>query len=586
MESYTVNSTVSSSKEDEEKARQQWSRPIEFLLSCIAMSVGLGNVWRFPSVAYKNGGGAFLIPYLVVLFVLGKPLYFLELALGQFTSYGCVGVWNLSPAFRGIGYGQMIASTAIVSYYVSIMAVTLFYMYSSFASTMPWTVCNPDFVNISTCVGINTNVTANASGEISGLISSADAFYTYEVQKAVDTMENGIGVPEWRLVICLLISWLAILFTMVKGVQSSGKVAYFTALFPYVVLITLLIRGVTLPGAFNGILFYLQPKWSKLLEIDVWSAAVTQCFFSLSVGFGVISMLASFNGFRHNVARDATIISIADMATSFVAGLVTFSILGNLASETNQTVEDVARGSDGAKLAFVTYPTALANFPAVPQLFAVMFFLMLFTLGLGSASALAGCSITVICDLFPKLDKWKAATFVCTGGFLVGLVYVTPAGNLILNLVDTFGAGFVVLVLSSLEVVILSWVYGIGNLSRDFCFMLGHKPNLYSKVCWAVLMPIILIGLSIYQMVKLPVPLVLSQYTTSALAGGWALAVLAFIPLPICFIHAFVKCKGDNHLEKLKTIVKPNSQWGPMLEKDRLEWLDEIGVDGVSLKPV
>lgn len=85
----------------EEPSRDQWSNPIEFLLSCIAMSVGLGNVWRFPFVALENGGGAFLIPYILVLLLIGKPLYYMELCLGQFASAGSVRVWDLAPAFRG-----------------------------------------------------------------------------------------------------------------------------------------------------------------------------------------------------------------------------------------------------------------------------------------------------------------------------------------------------------------------------------------------------------------------------------------------------------------------------------------------------
>ena len=93
-----TNNNAGSSSEPE---RQVWDNPIEFLLSCIAMSVGLGNVWRFPFTAYENGGGAFLIPYIIVLMLIGRPMYFLELALGQFTSRSSVHVWDMVPALRG-----------------------------------------------------------------------------------------------------------------------------------------------------------------------------------------------------------------------------------------------------------------------------------------------------------------------------------------------------------------------------------------------------------------------------------------------------------------------------------------------------
>jgi solute carrier family 6 amino acid transporter-like protein 5/7/9/14 len=129
------------------------------------------------------------------------------------------------------------------------------------------------------------------------------------------------------------------------------QVAYFTAIFPYVVLVTLLVRGLTLPGAIEGVLFYITPKWSELLNLKVWYAAVTQSFFSLSTGFGALCTYSSYNGFRHNSYRDALIISVADTLTSLLAGFVIFSILGNLAWELGVPVKDVVDSGPG--LAFI-----------------------------------------------------------------------------------------------------------------------------------------------------------------------------------------------------------------------------------------
>jgi len=90
--------------------------------------------------------------------------------------------------------------------------------------------------------------------------------YSKYVLNQTDSIEDGIGVPDWRLTLCLLFSWITIFLVIVRGVKSSGKAAYFLALFPYVVMITLLIRGVTLPGAVDGILFFITPQWDKLLD--------------------------------------------------------------------------------------------------------------------------------------------------------------------------------------------------------------------------------------------------------------------------------------------------------------------------------
>lgn len=131
--------------EQSDPQRQQWSNGVEFLMSCIAMSVGLGNIWRFPFIAFNNGGGAFLIPYIVVLFLIGKPLYYLEMALGQFVSAGPVKVWALSPALKGLGYGQIFATIMVATYYCSLMALTAFYFVQSFAAELPWATCSEEW---------------------------------------------------------------------------------------------------------------------------------------------------------------------------------------------------------------------------------------------------------------------------------------------------------------------------------------------------------------------------------------------------------------------------------------------------------
>lgn len=121
--------------------RPQWGNSLEFLMSCLSLSVGLGNIWRFPFTAYENGGGAFLIPYIIVLVIIGKPMYYLEMTLGQFMSSGSVKIWEINPIMKGIGYGQMIATICVVTYYCSLIALTLFYLFASMATNLPWTRC-------------------------------------------------------------------------------------------------------------------------------------------------------------------------------------------------------------------------------------------------------------------------------------------------------------------------------------------------------------------------------------------------------------------------------------------------------------
>jgi len=552
--------------EKTEQDRQQWSNPIEFLLSCIAMSVGLGNVWRFPFTAYENGGGAFLIPYLVVLMLIGRPLYFMELTIGQFSSSSSVKVWNMVPVARGVGYGQMIGTASVVSYYCCLIALAIHFLFSSMQSVLPWTVCQPSLAAAGElCVAsLATNSSHRLTNTSLVKISAAEQYFKRGVLKENPDLSQGLGSPDPALAGCLAACWLLLFLTLWKGVASSGKVAYFTAIFPYIVLITLLVRGLTLPGAMEGILFYITPKWGQLLNLKVWYAAVTQSFFSLSTGFGALITYASYNDFRHNSYRDALIISVADTLTSLLAGFVIFSILGNLASELGVPVANVVDSGPG--LAFVSYPSALAKFHFLPQLFSVLFFLMLVTLGLGSATGLTSGIIAIVCDNFPNTNKTLITGIICIIGFGVGLVYITPGGQAILELVDFFGGGFIIFVLAMVEVLAVSWIYGIKNVTRDIKFMLNVSIGIYWKFCWGFFIPISLLGIFIYFLATYtPREYQGVPYPPAAEYAGYFLTFLAVIQLPFWSLRAV--CRGEN-------LFSPSTEWGPSNSINKKGWLD------------
>jgi len=161
-----------------------------------------------------------------------------------------------------------------------------------------------------------------------------------------------------------------------------------------------------------------------------------------------------------------------DTFTSLLAGVTIFAILGNLAHESGKPIREVVDGGTG--LAFVSYPEAISKFDFVPQLFAVLFFLMLFTLGIGSAVSLAGCVITIICDAFPNWKRWAVVTFICCAGFILGLIYVTPGGQFVLEVVDFFGGGFIVFVIAIIETAAICWIYGRNLTKIPFLFHTVH----------------------------------------------------------------------------------------------------------------
>ncbi|XP_029037395.2 sodium-dependent nutrient amino acid transporter 1-like [Osmia bicornis bicornis] len=552
-------------KIEEGNERAQWGSNLEFLMSCVAFSVGLGNVWRFPYTAYQNGGGAFLIPYIIVLFIIGKPIYYMEMILGQFSSRSCIEVWSVSPAFKGIGYGVTVSVFLVVTYYCSLMALTMYYLIASFQSVLPWSFCWKEWGDA--CFDSTSSNTEIVNVSKS---SSAELYFRKVVLNEVGILE-GLGDPSWKLVSSLLASWFFVFIVLRNGVKSSGKAAYFLALFPYVIMISLLIRAVTLEGAADGIIFLFKPTWEKIFDPSVWYAAVTQSFFSLGVCFGAVIMYSSYNNFNHNVLRDCTLVTTLDLCTSLIAGTTIFGILGNLAHESGkEDISTVVRAGTG--LAFISYPEALAKFTVVPQLFAVLFFLMMFILGIGTTVAFAGVISSIIKDKFPQLPDWKVAGGVSCAGFLVGIVYCTRGGQYILNLVDYFGGTFIIVFLASFEVIAISWVYGVDNFLDDTEFMVGSRPSFYWRLCWGFLTPLSLFSILIYFLSELrPITYKDEYYPTSAYVAGWLILILGVIQLPIWIIVGRLKQEKS---ESCLDMLKPDPDWGPKDPIKHKEWKD------------
>ncbi len=214
-------------------------------------AVGLGNVWRFPYLCYQNGGGAFLIPYALMLLLIGLPLFFLELSLGQFFrrgAWGCMA--KIHPALAGLGAASLVVSFNVGLYYNTIIGYCLIYLFSSFTSELPWDgyECHerPGFYKCSEL----------------GNVTETELYWYSGVLQSSKSIEDG-GSIDGKILGALLGAWLIVGLCEIKGIQSAGYVVYFTATFPYVVLVILFFRGVTLPGAADGIKYYLTPDFAR-----------------------------------------------------------------------------------------------------------------------------------------------------------------------------------------------------------------------------------------------------------------------------------------------------------------------------------
>uniref|UniRef100_A0A8B9ZXL8 Transporter n=1 Tax=Anas zonorhyncha TaxID=75864 RepID=A0A8B9ZXL8_9AVES len=488
-------------------APRAWSKKMDFLLSVVGFAVDLGNVWRFPYICYQNGGGAFLIPYTLMAVFGGVPLFYMELALGQFHRTGAIPIWRrVCPIFKGIGFAICIIGLYVSFYYNTIIAWALYYFYSSFSGTLPWASCDNPW-NTPNCTNYfgRSNVTWTNSSR-----SPAEEFYT---RKVLEIQKSGglydVGGIRWQLLLCLFLIFTIVYFSLWKGVKTSGKVVWVTATLPYLVLLILLVRGATLPGAWRGVLFYLRPDWGKLLSTAVWVDAAAQIFFSLGPGFGVLLALASYNHFHNNCYRDALVTSAVNCLTSFLSGFVIFTVLGYMAEMRDVEVEDVARDK-GPSLLFITYPEAIANMMG-STFFAVIFFLMMITLGLDSTFGGLEAVITAVMDEYPQVLAKRRELFVLgliTVCFLGSLSTLTYGGAYVVKLLEEFGAGCSILAVVLLETIAVSWFYGIQRFSHDVKAMLGFTSGLFWKVCWAAISPALLAvstcGLSVVLSCHLP----------------------------------------------------------------------------------
>ncbi|MCK4295220.1 MAG: sodium-dependent transporter, partial [Candidatus Marinimicrobia bacterium] len=267
-----------------------------------------------------------------------------------------------------------------------------------------------------------------------------------------------LGGVQWQLVLCNLIIWLAIFLIIFKGIKVVGKVVNWTVGLPWVLLLILIIRGITLKGAYQGLEYYLKPDFSQLLNPNVWLAAYGQIFFTLSLGFGVMIAYASYLPKRSDINTNAWVVSFANCATSFFAGFAVFSVLGFLAFQTNQPINEVVDAGPG--LAFVVYPTAIGTLPGgiiTQSIFGIMFFLMLFTLGIDSAFSFVEAFVTGLKDSF-KIKREKASFWVCFVGFLIGMLFTSKAGYYWLDVIDHW-MNWGLVIVGLLEAILIGWFF-------------------------------------------------------------------------------------------------------------------------------
>ncbi|XP_067010554.1 sodium-dependent dopamine transporter isoform X2 [Anabrus simplex] len=532
--------------------RETWGKKVDFLLSVIGFAVDLANVWRFPYLCYKNGGGAFLVPYCIMLFVGGIPLFYMELALGQFHRKGAITCWGrIVPLFKGIGYAVALIAFYVDFYYNVIIAWALRYFFASFTSLLPWTTCDNSW---------NTPLCRPITALLNNQTRYTSAASEYFNRAILELHQSGglhdLGAIKWDMALCLLAVYIICYFSLWKGISTSGKVVWFTALFPYAVLLILLVRGVTLPGSAEGIRYYLSPNFSAITKAEVWVDAATQVFFSLGPGFGVLLAYASYNKYHNNVYKDALLTSLINSCTSFIAGFVIFSVLGYMAHASGRHIKDVA--TEGPGLVFIVYPAAIATMPG-SIFWALIFFMMLLTLGLDSSFGGSEAIITALSDEYPIIGRNREIFVACLFSlyFVVGLASCSQGGFYFFHLLDRYAAGYSMLFAVLFESIAISWIYGTQRFCDDIKDMIGFSPGLYWRVCWRFLAPAFLMLIIVYGLIGYEA-LTYEQYVYPVWANvlGWFIAGSSIAMIPGVAIFKLLTTPGT-FVQRMKFLTTP-----------------------------
>ena len=433
--------------------RGKWGTNLGFLLAAIGSAVGLGNIWRFPYVAYENGGGAFLIPYVVALLTAGIPILMLEFALGHHKEASAPKAFrHIDGKWEWLGWWAVLfVMFGIQLYYTVIIGWCVNYM--RFSLTMAW--------------GDDPNA---FFGQFLG---KTDPGHIWDI--------TGFQGPIVAAVALIwLINWAITYGGVQKGIERTVKI-----MMPILFLVTIaiVVWALFLEGARKGIAHYVTPDFSKITDLKVWIGAYGQIFFSLSLGFGIMIAYSSYLSRDANIFKNSLIVGFANSSYEVFAGFGVFSILGYMATKQGKEVGDVVAESLG--LAFVAYPEAISLLP-YGKLFGFLFFFLLAIAGISSSISIIEAFTSAVQDKF-ALGRKRVVTVVCGVGFFGSLLFTTNVGLFWLDIVDHFLNHYGLIVVGIVEALVVGWLYRTNLLKAHIVANLGLSGTRHKVFNYVIL---------------------------------------------------------------------------------------------------
>ena len=525
-----------------EEEEDNWTST-QYLFGLVGYAIGIGNVWRFCYVIARDGGSASLFAYIVCTIFVGTPLFMYEMIVGQYLRLHAYNAWTfIKPRWEGLAMSQFVMVLLVQSYFVMIIGYTVPYMIGSCQDPLPW-----------------TEHSAGSEGywfeKVLGL-------------KEVQSSDNATVVLEeiehfamkWDLVGSLLFTWIVIFLSTSFGKNIVANVTYVTVMAPFVLMAILIVRTATLPGAIDGIRYYIGKFDAKKLgDFQVWANALSQCLFSLSPGFATAITMSAMTDKHEDIHRAAIITSTANTVFAVASGFAIFAMIGNIAHDTGESVEVVA-STGGQGLAFIVVASAMPTFGNAANVMSAMFFFMLFTLGLDSSFCWQETLTATVQDLLGKyagVDKnrrppsWIISLVTCSFCFVIGLPYATTKGNLILDGIDFYVGTTFLLFVCFVEIIVLNFDFGWKRLEYALqTATLGKKTLRPMIQCcrfdFHVAIPIATLGLFLYQFVE--------SIRTPYLPNNPGIEIASWTLFGICTALLFLGVwrQGDGKLETLE----------------------------------
>ena len=443
-----------------ETKKQELNSNLAFMMAMIGSAVGLGNIWRFPNVLYSNGGGSFMIPYIVSLFLLGISFVLVEYAVGfRFKKSLARILFSVSKKLEPIAWFILLVVFLITTYYVCVVGWDLIYIFLSF--TKAWG-SNPDLYF--------TNSVLHSTDSISGIFT------------IVPTVLASV-FAIWFL------AWLILKRDLNEGI---GKVSKILLPLLCIIVVVIVAFSLTLPGASVGYTQIFTPDWSALTNLDVWLAAFGQIVFSLSLGMAIAMTYASYLPEGSKLVDNAVLVAFSNSGFEVFNSIGIFSILGFMTLTSGIPFNELV--TSGTGLAFVVFPQVFNIMGPAAYIIGPLFFLCILFAGITSVIALLEGVCYSISEKF-LIDRKKTATVVCIIGFLISTLFATGIGSTILGIFDGFLNNFALLLAVLIECIIFGWIYKFDNLIETLNNNSTIKVGKTWKIVIKYILPICIGGL-------------------------------------------------------------------------------------------